>query len=480
MSELRIKTLTDEWVTIPDESLAALQVGVRGDLLQPHNEGYKSARQVWNGMIDRRPALIVRCTGTADVIAAINFAHTHNLLLSVRGGGHNAAGYAVNEGGLVIDLSPMKGIRVDPQARRAWAAGGVTWGDLDHETQPFGLAVPGGVVSTTGIAGLTLGGGFGWLRRKYGLSCDNLLSADVVTVEGKLVKASETENADLFWALRGGGGNFGIVTSFEYRLYPVGPQVMAAIVFYPFEAAAQVMTGWRDFMATAPDEISSNLALWSIPPTPDWPEEMHWQPMTAVVAMYSGSVEEGQRAMQPLRQLATPLADASQPLPYTALQQMFDPFFPEGDLHYYWKSLNLNNLNDEAIEALIGYAGKRPSVMNLIDLWALGGAVSRVAATDTAFGDRSTPFSMVLNSCWADPADTQANIAWTRALWSAMQPFSPGSIYLNFPGLGEEGDALVEQAYGVNYERLVAIKQKYDPGNLLRMNQNIDPVSTAD
>jgi hypothetical protein len=263
-----------------------------------------------------------------------------------------------------------------------------------------------------------------------------------------------TENADLFWALRGGGGNFGVVTSFEYRLYPVGPQVMAAAVFYPFEAAAQVLAGWRDFMATAPDEISSNLALWSIPPTPDWPEEMHRQPMTAVVAMYAGSVADGQRVLQPLRELATPLADASQPMPYTALQQMFDPFFPEGDLHYYWKSLNLNCLNDEAIETLIGYAGERPSPMSVVDLWALGGAVGRVAATDTAFGDRSAPFSLVLNSSWADPADTQANIAWTRALWSAMQPFSPGSIYLNFPGLGEEGEALVAQAYGANYERL--------------------------
>jgi hypothetical protein len=480
MSELQVKTLNGQLANISTQAFDALQANLRGALLRPDDDGYESARQVWNGMIDRRPALIARCTGTADVIATVNFAREHNLLVSVRGGGHNAAGHAVNEGGLVIDLSPMKGIRVDPQARRAWAAGGVTWGDLDHETQPFGLAAPGGVVSTTGIAGLTLGGGFGWLRRKYGLSCDNLLSADVVTVEGKLIKASETENADLFWALRGGGGNFGIVTSFEYRLYPVGPQVMAAVVFYPFEAAAQVMTGWRDFMATAPDEISSNLALWSIPPTPDWPEEMHWQPMTAVIAMYAGSVAEGQRALQPLRELATPLADASQPMPYTALQQMFDPFFPEGDLHYYWKSLNLNCLDETAIETLIRYAAERPSAMSVIDIWSLGGAVGRIGPAATAFGDRSTPFSLVLNTSWADPADTKANIAWTRALWSAMQPFSPGSIYLNFPGLGEEGEALVAQAYGANYERLVAIKQKYDPDNLLRLNQNINPISTAD
>jgi FAD/FMN-containing dehydrogenase len=480
MFELQIKTLNGHLANISPEKVAALQANLRGALLRPQDAGYDAARRVWNGMIDRRPALIVRCTGSADVIASVNFAREHSLLVSVRGGGHNAAGHAVTEGGLMIDLSLMKGIRVDPLARRAWAAGGVTWGELDHETQPFGLAAPGGVVSTTGIAGLTLGGGFGWLRRKYGLSCDNLLSADMVTVDGQLVKASETENADLFWALRGGGGNFGIVTSFEYRLYPVGPLVMAAVVFYPFDAAAQVLCGWRDFMATAPDQISANVALWSIPPTPDWPAEMHWQPMTAVIAMYAGPAEEGERALQPLRQLATPLADASQPMPYIALQQMFDPFFPKGDLHYYWKSLNLNCLNDEAIETLIGYAGERPSAMSVIDLWALGGAVGRVAATDTAFGDRSAPFSMVLNSSWADPADTQANIAWTRALWSAMQPFSTGSIYLNFPGLGEEGEALVEQAYGANYKRLVAIKQKYDPGNLLCLNQNINPVSTAD
>jgi FAD/FMN-containing dehydrogenase len=478
MSQLQIKSLNGEQVAIGPDAQMAFRDSLRGPLLMSGDEGYEEARSVWNGMIDRRPALIARCTGTADVLQAVRFASDNGLLVSVHGGGHNAAGFAVIDDGLMIDLSLMKGVYVDPQARTARTEGGVTWGDLDHETQPFGLAAPGGLISTTGIAGLTLGGGFGWLRRKYGLSCDNLIAADVVTADGQLHRTSETENADLFWALRGGGGNFGVVTSFEFSLHPVGPMVMAAILFYPFEAVRQVFGGWRDFVATAPDEISTNAFIWSIPPTEDWPVEMHWQPFVGVSAMYVGSVEEGQQALQPLRELAEPLADASQPMPYTFLQQMFDPFFPAGELQYYWKSLNLDGLDENAIETIITHAETRPSPMNLIDLWAMGGAVGRVGADDSAFGDRSFPFSLVLNSCWRDPADNKANIAWTRALWHDMQRFSPGSTYLNFPGLGEEGEAIVKQSYGANYERLSAIKQKYDPDNLFRLNQNIKPAQS--
>jgi FAD/FMN-containing dehydrogenase len=461
--------------SVDEEAVMQLRTRLRGALLQPGDEGYDAARGIWNGMIDRRPALIARCRGTADVMEAVRFAHEHNVLVSVRGGGHNVAGYAVAEGGLMIDLSLMKSVSVDPQARIARVEGGVTWGELDHETQAFGLATPGGAVSTTGVAGLTLGGGLGWLRRKYGLSCDNLLSADVVTADGRLVTASETENADLFWALRGGGGNFGVVTSFQFRLFPIGPTVMATLVFYPFDAAQQVVQGWRDFMATAPDEISSNLALWSIPPTADWPAAMHGQPMVAVVAMYAGEAAKGEQALLPLRELAMPLADASQPMPYVALQQVFDPFFPEGELYYYWKSLNLDRLDDEAIDTLIAYAEQRVSPMALIDLWALGGAVGRVPATATAFGDRSMSYSLVLNTSWADPTQSDANIAWTRELWTAMHRFSSGATYLNFPGFGEEGESMVRDAFGANFERLAAVKRKYDPGNLFRLNQNIPP-----
>ena len=457
------------------EAIEEFQLKFRGPLIKPGDERYDEVRQVWNGMIDKRPALIARCTGSADVVAAINFARSHNLPVSVRGGGHNAAGNAVCDDGLMIDLSLMKGIHVDPHARTARAEAGVTWAELDRETQAFGLATPGGVVSTTGIAGLTLGGGHGWLRRKYGLACDNLLSADIITAAGQFLTASETENSDLFWAIRGGGGNFGIVTSFEYRLHPVGPEVMAGVIFYPFAAAKTVLAGWRDFMASAPDEISSNANLWSIPPTPHFPAELHWQPMCGVAALYAGPVEAGQQALQPLRELADPIADASAPLPFTVMQAMFDPFFPKGELNYYWKSLNLSRLDDEAIATLIAYAQKRPSPMSLIDVWAMGGAVKRIGAQETAFGDRSAPFTLVLNTSWPDPKDSDRNIAWTRTLWSEMRQFSSGNIYLNFPGLGEDNDETVKKAYGPNYDRLVRLKNKYDPENFFHLNQNIKP-----
>jgi hypothetical protein len=475
MNNLSVKTLSGGTAEVDAQAVTALQTAVRGPVLTADSPEYDATRQVWNAMIDKYPALIVRCTGTADVVTAVNFARQHETMLSVRGGGHNAAGFAVADGGVMIDLSLMRGVHVDPSARTARAAGGVTWGDLDHETQLFGLAAPGGVVSTTGIAGLTLGGGIGWLRRKYGLSCDNLVSADVVTAAGKVVHVSQNENADLFWALRGGGGNYGIVTSFEFKLHPVGPMVMAAVIFYPFDVAQQVFAGWREFMASAPNEIASNVFLSTIPPTADWPKEMHWVPFTGVSAMYTGSVEDGQQALQPLRELATPIADVSQPMPYTMFQQLFDPLFPKGALQYYWKSLNLNSLADEVVEIIINYAQKQPSPMNLIDIWAMGGAVARVGAEESAFGNRDFPYSLVLNSTCSDPADNEANIAWTRALWDELQGFSPGSTYLNFPGLGEDADRIVKQSYGDNYVRLSAIKRKYDPGNLFRLNQNIKP-----
>lgn len=475
MPDIQAVTLNGDAVTVDESAVTLFSNNLRGTLLQAGDTGYNEARQVWNGMIDKCPALIARCTGTADVIQAVQFAQAHQLLVSVRGGGHNAAGNATCEGGLMIDLSLMKGVHVDPRARIARVQGGATWGDLDHEAQAFALATPGGVVSTTGVAGLTLGGGYGWLRRKYGLSCDNLLSVDMVTADGQLLTASETENADLFWGIRGGGGNFGIVTSFEFQLHPVGPHVAVADVFYPFSDAKRVLTSWRDFMATAPDEISSNALLWSIPPAPDFPTEMHGQLVVDVIAVYAGSAKEGEKAVQPLRELTTPLLDASATMPFTALQCSADMLFPKGTLHYYWRSLNLNHLPDEAIDTLIAQATQRPSPMSLIDLWAMGGAVSRIEATATAFGDRSAPFTMVLNTSWPEPKNTEANITWTRTLWSEMHRFSSGSMYLNFPGLDEEGEAMVQKAYGRNYERLVALKNKYDPDNLFRLNQNIKP-----
>jgi len=460
---------------IQNEVVDSFRAGMRGAVLRPGDHGYDEARRVWSGMIDKRPALIARCTGAADVIAAVNFAREHNLLVAVHGGGHNVAGHATCDGGLMIDLSPMKGIHIDPRRHTAQAQGGATWGDLDRETQVFGLAAPGGVVSTTGIAGLTLGGGYGWLRRKYGLSCDNLLSIDIVTADGRLLTASETDNAELFWAIRGGGGNFGVVTSFEYQLHPVGPLVMFLAVMYPARQAQTILPAWRDVMATAPDEFSSNALFLSIPETPMLPAQVHGQRVFAVVGMYAGAVEEGQRFVQPLRELAEPLFDLSGPMPYTVVQSLLDSFYPAHQYLHYWKSLYLNHLDEEAIATLTDWADNRPAGHGSIDLWAMGGAASRVGADATALGDRSAPFTLVWNTTWSDPNESEKNIAWTRACYQAMQPYSPGRSYLNFPGFGEEGDELVRMAYGPNYDRLVRIKNSYDPSNLFRLNQNIKP-----
>jgi FAD/FMN-containing dehydrogenase len=461
---------------IAAEAVQEFQTSLRGPLLRPDEGDYEEARRVWNGLIDRRPALIVRCTGVADVIEGVNFARQHHLPLAIHGGGHNAAGNATCDGGLMLDLSPLKGIHVDPKARTARAQGGATWGDLDRETQLFGLAAPGGVVSTTGIAGLTLGGGYGWLRRKHGLSCDNLISVDMVTADGRLLTASETENEDLFWAIRGGGGNFGVVTSFEYRLHPVGPQVTFLGTMYPTEKAGELLPRWRDFMATAPDEFTSQALFWAIPAVPFLPPETHGRRIFAVVGVYLGPVDEGERFIHPLRNLAEPVLDMSGQMPFTAVQTTFDWIFPKGELNHYWKSLHLNHVDSEVIETLLEWVVKRPSERSLVDIWAMGGAVSRVPAGATAIGDRAAPFTLVFNTTWEDPSDTDRNVTWTRDFYQAMLPYSPGSSYLNFPGFGEE-ENLVKKAYGKNYERLAAIKKKYDPTNLFRLNQNIKPAS---
>lgn len=448
----------------------------RGDVLLPGDAGYDEVRQVWNGMIDRRPGLIVRCTGVADVIDSVNFARTHNLLVAVRGGGHNVAGNAVCDGGLMIDLSLMKAVHVDPKRRTARAQGGATWGDIDRETQVFGLATPGGVVSTTGIAGLTLGGGLGHLRRKCGLSCDNLLSVDIVTADGQFRTASQTENADLFWAVRGGGGNFGIVTSFEFRLHSVGPMVMLCATMYPLAKAKDILRTWREFTTTAPDELSSIAQIWSVPQAPDFPEDTRGKPVVIAAGVYAGPVNEGEQLVQPLRELDTPVLDLSGPMPFTAVQSAFDPFFPKGEHLNYWKSIYLNDLNDEVIDAILVHAGNRPSPRTLVNHWHMGGTVGRVGSEDTAFGDRSAPFLLEISSSWSDPQDSERNVTWTREFWSAMRPFSSGGLYLNFQGLAEQGEDPVRAAYGANYERLVALKTKYDPTNLFRLNQNIRPV----
>jgi FAD/FMN-containing dehydrogenase len=447
---------------------------VRGAVLRPEEPGYDEARAVWNGLIDRRPALIVQPTGAADVVDAVNFARDHDLLLSVKGGGHNVAGSAVNDGGLVIDLSRMRGVDVDPSTRRVRAQGGATWGDADREAQLFGLAVPGGVVSTTGIAGLTLHGGLGHLRRKHGLSIDNLLSVDIVTADGRLRRASASENEDLFWAVRGAGSNFGVVTSFEYQAHPVGPTLMVGAVFYAQADAPSVLPAWRDCLASAPDELSSLAIFWSVPAEDPFPPEHHGADVLIVAAAYAGALEEGESVVQPLRELATPIIDLSGPWPWIGLQSGFDAFFPAGQLRY-WKSRALAALTSEAIDEMADFAARRPSPLTDVVIWHNGGAMGRVDERATAYGGRDAAFHVTGEASWSDPAQTEEAIAWGRAFWEAMGRHSTGGLYLNFPGLGEEKDALVRAGYGVNYERLASLKAKYEPTNLFRTNLNIPP-----
>ena len=451
---------------------------LRGRVIESNDREYDDARRLQNGLIDRRPALIVRCSGTADVVETVNFARERGVLLSIRGGGHNVAGNAMNDGGVVVDLSAMRGVHVDAATKTVRAAGGATWGDVDRETQLFGLAVPGGVVSTTGIGGLTLHGGYGHVRRKFGLSIDNLVSAEVVTADGQIRTASATDNADLFWALRGAGSNFGVVTSFEFRAHPVGPVVHLCAPFYALEDGRTALRAWRDFTTNASDDISSLAIFWSVPDVEAFPAELRRRPVLILATVYAGPIEEGARILQPLRELATPLLDLSGPMPYTGLQSAFDPFFPKG-LLYYWKSTNVHDLSDACIDTILAAAASRPSHLSDIPIWHLGGAMSRVAADATAYGRRDAPYLVTAESTWTDAAQNETHVRWARDLVAAMRPFSRGGLYLNFPGFGEEKEALLKDAYGSNYDRLVTIKARYDPANLFRMNLNIPPAGAA-
>src|SRR6266536_1422769 len=463
-------------VALDPAAIQAFAEGVRGLVLQPGDDGYDEARAIWNALIDRRPALIVQPTGAADVVDAVNFAREHDLVLSIKGGGHNITGNAVNDGGIVLDLSQMRGVHVDPDTQTARVQGGATWGDLDRETQLFGLAVPGGVVSTTGVAGLTLHGGLGHLRRKHGLSIDNLLSVDIVTADGELRRASATENEDLFWAVRGAGSNFGVVTSFEFQAHPVGPMVMVGAVFYSLDDIQELLPAWRDYMASAPDELSSVALCWSVPPHEPFPPEHHGKAVLVVVGAYAGPVEHGEPIVQPLRELGQPVIDLSGPWPWLGLQSGFDALFPKGGL-YYWKSRALAELSEAAIDEIAEFASRRPSPLTDIILWHQGGAMSRVDEASTAYGGRDAAFLVTGEVNWTDPAQNDEGIAFGREFWAAMGKHSTGGLYLNFAGLGEEKEELVKAGYGANYERLTELKAKYDPENLFRMNLNITPAS---
>jgi FAD/FMN-containing dehydrogenase len=453
----------------------SLRGRLRGELLEPESPGYDEARIVWNGMIDRRPAAIARCRNAADVVACVNAARAEGLALAVRGGGHNVAGYAVCDRGLMADLSSMNAVRVDPRLDRAYVEGGATWGDVDSATTPFSRATPGGLISATGVAGLALSGGIGWLRGTHGLCADNLMSADVVTADGCLIGASENENPDLLWALRGGGGNFGIVVNFELRLHPVAPELMFCAPAYPEERAHEVLAKWRDYMMSAPDEVSGLAEFSTIPNDPAYPEHAWGRRVVSLAAVYDGSSDAGERITERLRAFGAPLADFSGRMPYRVLQTLYDGLFPRGRDRCYWKSTYLARLDDDIIGEIVAQMAKRPSEMTYASIWKLGGAVARVPADATAFGDRSMSYMLSIDGIWSKPAEDSANIGWVRAFWQHMQRHSTGRLYLNFPGHGE-GENLVRNAFGAEaFARLQSIKRKYDPNNLFRMNQNITP-----
>jgi len=468
------------WVTMPSEESVRLDPHavdefastLRAGLVRPGDGSYDERRRVWNGSIDRRPALIARCAGVADVIAAVRFARKHGLLVAVRGGGHSFPGYSVCDGGMVIDLSPMKGIRVDPVAQRARAQAGVLLGELDRETQEFGLAVPAGIVTHTGLAGLTLGGGIGFLMRKFGLTIDNLLSVDVITAEGEFVKASEHENADLFWGVRGGGGNFGIVTEFEFRLNRLGPHVVAGPVFWLMEEAPKVLRFYRDWIADSPDELMTVVVQRRVPALPLFSAPLVGKHVVAVACCYAGSIEDGQKAVRPLKRFGSPVLDLCVPMPYMANQAMFDPSFPPG-WWYYVRSCDVAELNDEVVDVMVEHGHQITSPITSLGVWQMGGAVSRVGEDETAFSGRSAGHTFNINGNTESAAGFEEEREWARSCWSALSPYHT-SVYVNF--LMDEGKERIQQAYGEKkYQRLKALKRNYDPDNFFRLNQNIPP-----
>jgi hypothetical protein len=434
----------------------------RGEIIQPGDSGYERARQIWNASINKYPGIIARCSGVADVVVAVDFARENDLLVAVRGGGHNVAGRALCDNGMVIDLSGMKGIHVDAKNHTARVQGGATLGDVDRETHLYGLAVPAGVVSKTGIAGLTLGGGVGWLVRKYGLACDNVLSFEIVTADGKPRVASANENQDLFWALRGGGGNFGVVTSFEFRAHPVST-VLGGMIIYPRDQAMEVLRFYRDFTQSAPEELTAYVALLY---TPDG------IPAVAVIACYCGDVTEGEKVFKPLRTFSSPMVDLIQPMPFPQMQSLLDAGFPHGNYNY-WKSTFLREFSDDAIIALVEHANRAISPLSAVVIEFYGGVASRVGVSETAFAQRQAQYEVGILAQWVDPGESQRHIEWARSLADSMHAFSSGAYLLNF--LGEEGEDTIKAAFGPNYDRLTAVKKKYDPYNFFSLNQNIKP-----
>jgi FAD/FMN-containing dehydrogenase len=455
-----------------------LRRSMAGEVLAGNDAGYDRARAVWNGMIDRRPAVIARCRNKTDVQATLGFARAHDLPVSIRGGAHNVAGHAVCDHGVMIDLSLMRNVQVDPERLRALVDGGATWGDVDRKTQAFGLATPGGLISDTGVAGLTLSGGIGWMRSRHGLCIDNLVAAEVVTADGRVVRASAGENDDLLWALKGGGGNFGVVTTFEFMLHRVGPTVMFCAPIYPIEAGSGPIRFWRDFLADKNDDVASVVEFSTIARDPAYPEGSWGKRVYTLAAVYAGDAAAGERLLKPLRDLAEPVVDLSGQMSYCDLQKLFDTQTPFGQRRCYWKSHYLSELSDSTIDAIVQSNTTPPSPFTLSSIWNFGGAMARVPTEATAFGDRSMPYMLSIDSVWSEATEDETNIAWTRDFWKRMQPHAQrGRMYLNFPGFGEEGERLLRDTFGDNYGRLQEIKRKYDPDNMFRFNPNVRPAA---
>ncbi len=461
-SDLEATTRTGGKTVLEQATIKELKSSLRGHLLLPSNDGYDEARSIWNGMIDKRPALIARCLGAADVRNAVDFARSHDLLVAVRAGGHGISGKAVCDGGIMIDVSPMRGVRVDPMAKTARVQGGSLLGDLDHESQAFGLATTTGTVSHTGVAGLTLGGGFGRLGRRFGLACDNLRAVDVITADGKFVRASDSENADLFWGVRGGGGNFGVVTSFEYQLHEVGPMVLAGNVMYPMDKAREVLQFYADFCSRAPDELSLDVLMLSPP---------NMTGFISVSACYSGPLDEGERILQPLREFGPPMAEHIGPVNYAEFQTRADAATPPGRL-YYNKSGFMKDFTPAAIDTLVEGYQSSPNWTTLVIIQVLGGAIGRVGQQDTAFAHRDAGFNLLTMTSWSDPAYSDEAVQWLRNYFETVNPYTTG-VYINY--LAEDDDSRVRAAFRENYDRMVTLKNKYDPTNLFRLNANVDP-----
>jgi FAD/FMN-containing dehydrogenase len=471
MTKISVHTLNGGSQTIEAEALDAFRASVGGQVALPSDTEYNEARTVWNATVDKRPDLVVRCSGPADVMQAVRFARQHDLLIAVRAGGHNIAGKAVGDGGMLIDLSKMRSVRVSRAAKTAWVEPGATLADFDRETQAFGLTTPVGINSTTGISGLTLGGGFGWTTRKFGMSIDNLIAADVVTAEGEMVRANEKKNAVLFWALRGGGGNFGIVTGFEFRLHALGPQVLSGLIVHPLKDAPALLRDYRKFVADAPDELSTWVVLRKAPPLPFLPAEWHGKEVMVLAACYAGDMVAAEKALAPIRKIGRPIADVIGPHPFAGWQQAFDPLLTPGARNY-WKSHDFAELSDDVLAKLVDFAVRLPTAECEIFIAQLGGAMARVPDDATAYGGRKAAFVMNVHTRWREPADDARCIAWAREFYAATRPHAMGTAYVNF--LSEEEENLAT-TYGPNYARLSEVKAKFDPNNVFRVNQNIQP-----